>query len=113
MVQQLLPMAGSALGGYFGGPAGAKAGGMAGGMLGDRMAKQGETAPEMPKPDMGDSAMSRRMMAKQSDTFQQLRDGMNALYDLPDDLRKEYARPLLQAYTMEAKKRGIDPYSVG
>jgi hypothetical protein len=58
-----------------------------------------------------ENAMQRRMMAKSGDSFQQLREAVSAVPQLPDELRREYARPLLQAYSSEAQKRGIDPFA--
>ena len=51
------------------------------------------------------NAMSRRLSSMQDDRL--LKEGQNALAQLPPDLRKEYEKPIMTAAMLEARQRGI------
>jgi hypothetical protein len=104
----LFGLAGTVVGSIYGGPAGGAIGGQIGGMIGGAGDKPGPQAISTEA-----NAMQRRQLAKQGDTFQHMRDAVDSFNSLPDDMRKEYARPVLSTYVAEAQKRGIDPFAKG
>lgn len=106
---QLLTIGGMAAGAALGGPAGAATGGSLGGMIGGLQA-QNQSAGPAQVGRQNDSAMQRRMLANQEDRLQALREATLALPQLPPEMRQEYAKPLLTAYTAEAKSRGVNPW---
>lgn len=105
---KLFTLGGAVAGGIMGGPAGiatgASLGQMAGGML----------TPEQKQKQSGqlptDTAMARRMEARNMDAFEGLRQGAMSMYQpgVPDEVKAQVARPLMSAYMSAAKQKGIN-----
>ena len=98
-----LTIGGAVVGGVYGGPSGAIAGAGAGQMAGGVLTP--DKAPPPQPIQTADTSMSRRVQS--DDTLKQLRDAQTAVAQLPPEQQDMYAPPINQAYSMEAKRRGI------
>jgi len=87
--------AGAAVGAVAGGGPGAMAGANVGGSVAGMVKGPGVSPVDTASHD---SAMSRRMAASQDDHIQKLRESIFALPEMPEEIRKEYAKPLVTAY---------------
>jgi uncharacterized protein YcfJ len=109
-------IAGGVVGGiYGGGPAGAMAGASAGSSLGGTiggMIDPGEAAKESSTPqaqavDVEENAMQRRLGEAKQNRLAVLRNAESALAQLPQQLREEYAGPIIQATMAEEKRKAM------
>jgi uncharacterized protein YcfJ len=108
-------IAGGVVGGIYGGPGGAMAGASAGSSLGGTVggmidpgeaAKEGST-PQAQAVDVEENAMQRRLGEAKQNRLAILRNAESALAQLPQQLREEYAGPIIQATMAEEKRKSM------
>jgi uncharacterized protein YcfJ len=108
-------IAGGVVGGIYGGPGGAMAGASAGSSLGGTVggmidpgeaAKEGST-PQAQAVDVEENAMQRRLGEAKQNRLVVLRNAESALAQLPQQLREEYAGPIIQATMAEEKRKAM------
>jgi hypothetical protein len=108
-------IAGGVVGGIYGGPGGAMAGASAGSSLGGTVggmidpgeaAKEGST-PQAQAVDVEENAMQRRLGEAKQNRLAILRNAESALAQLPQQLREEYAGPIIQATMAEEKRKAM------
>ena len=108
-------IAGGVVGGIYGGPGGAMAGASAGSSLGGTIggmidpgeaAKEGST-PQAQAVDVEENAMQRRLGEAKQNRLVVLRNAESALAQLPQQLREEYAGPIIQATMAEEKRKAM------
>jgi hypothetical protein len=108
-------IAGGVIGGIGGGPGGAIGGAAAGSSLGGTvggMIDPGEAAKESSTPqaqavDVEENAMQRRLGEAKQNRLAILRNAESALAQLPQQLREEYAGPIIQATMAEEKRKAM------
>jgi hypothetical protein len=108
-------IAGGVVGGIYGGPGGAMAGASAGSSLGGTVggmidpgeaAKEGST-PQAQALEVEENAMQRRLGEAKQNRLAILRNAESALAQLPQQLREEYAGPIIQATMAEEKRKAM------
>ncbi len=109
-------IAGGVIGGVAGGgPAGAIGGAAGGSSVGGtigRMIDPGEAAKEESTPqaqavEVEENAMQRRLGEAKQNRLAILRNAESALAQLPQQLREEYAGPIIQATMAEEKRKAM------
>jgi phage tail tape-measure protein len=102
---QVLPLAGTIVGGAFGGPAGAAIGSTVGGIAGSKLAPP--TNPAAPIQTEAGSALDRRMAAQQpapqpqpspDEYHEQLKDSMRAVASAGPDVQEQYMPQLMELF---------------
>lgn len=111
MPLKIAGMAGGAMaGGLPGAMAGAQLGQAAGGMINNPRDPNNALNVGMAGAGTVSTAMNRRAQALEGDSFETLKQSIQAVPQLPPEVRTEVARPLLQAYVTEARTRGRNPW---
>jgi len=108
-------VAGGVIGGIAGGPMGAIGGAGAGGGLGSTLGemfdpdKPGEPgqARVIQGQEIDENAMQRRLGEAKQNRLAILRNAESALAQLPQQLREEYAGPIIQATMAEEKRKAM------
>ena len=108
-------IAGGVIGGVAGGPAGAiggaaggsSVGGTIGGMIDPGEAAKESSTPQAQAVDVEENAMQRRLGEAKQNRLAILRNAESALAQLPQQLREEYAGPIIQATMAEEKRKAM------
>jgi len=97
---------GSAVGSIYG-PVGSAIGGAAGGMLDQQGARKPPGAVQSP----GNAIDRRKQQLDEADPTKALEAGIQSLPEMPDEVRAEYEKPLMEAY-QRARAQKMTPGGV-